>query len=140
MKTSSHGVYDIQYHIVWITKYRRKILRGEISQRLREIIRQTCKKNNIDIIRGNIRLDHVHVLISCPPNIAPSKIAQYLKGRSSKLLQEEFAELRSHYWGQHLWGIGYFCRTVGTVTEEMIKAYIENQDDKDIGEIFKIEE
>lgn len=79
----------------------------------------------------------MHWLISCPPTIALAKIVQYLKGRSSKILQEEFNELRKKYWGQHLWSIGYFCRSVGTVTEEMVKEYIECQKD-DVPETFKI--
>lgn len=70
--------------------------------------------------------------------MAPSQIIQYLKGRSSKLLQGEFKELKRKYWGQHLWAPGYFCRTVGTVTEEMIKNYIENQKDGQYEETFKI--
>ena len=77
------------------------------------------------------------MLISCPPNISVSQMMQYLKGRSSKKLQEEFPELKRKYWGQHIWATGYFCRTVGTVTNEMIKEYIENQTD-DTEEVFKI--
>ena len=91
------------------------------------------------IVRGNIGKDHVHMLVSCPPTLAPSKIVQLLKGRSSKLMQEEFEELRKRYWGQHLWARGYFCRTVGVVTEEMVKEYIENQQDEST-ETFKITE
>ena len=68
---------------------------------------------------------HVHMLLSCPPSLSPAKIVQYLKGRSSKLLQDEYPKLKKRYWGQHLWGRGYFCATVGTVTEEMIREYIE---------------
>ena len=92
------------------------------------------------IIRGSVGKDHVHMLISCPPTLAPCQIMQYLKGRSSKMLQEEFVELKKRYWGQHLWAVGYFCRTVGAVTEEMIKQYIEEQGKEKIDEIFKIEE
>ena len=77
------------------------------------------------------------MLVSCPPNISVSQMMQYLKGRSSKKLQEEFPELKRKYWGQHIWATGYFCRTVGTVTDEMIKEYIENQTD-DTEEVFKI--
>lgn len=139
-KKGSHTVYDIQYHIIWCTKYRYKILQGKIGVRLRELIRQGCEARGITIIRGNIRSDHVHMLISCPPSIAPSKIMQYLKGRSSRLLQEEFPELRKRYWRQHLWAPGYYCGTVGTVTEEMIKQYVENQDKRDISDIFKVDE
>lgn len=139
VKFGSHTVYDIQYHIVWTTKYRYKVLQGKIAERLRELIRQGCEARNITIVRGSIGKDHVHMLISCPPTLAPSKIMQYLKGRSSRLLQEEFQELRKRYWGQHLWAVGYFCRTVGAVTEEMIKQYIEGQGNDKFEEIFKID-
>jgi Transposase and inactivated derivatives len=134
----SHTVYDIQYHIVWTTKYQYKILQGKIAVRLRDLIRQGCEACNIQIVRGSIGKEHVHLLVSCPPNLSPSKLLQYLKGRSSKMLQEEFKELRQRYWGQHLWAPGYFCRTVGAVTEEMIKEYIENQDNGRDDETFKI--
>ena len=139
MKRGSHTVYNIQYHIVCVTKYRYRVLKGPISYRLREILRQICEKNNITIVKGNIRSDHVHMLVSCPATMAPAKILQYMKGRSSKLLQDEFPELKKRYWGQHLWAVGYFCRTVGTVTEDIVKAYVENQDDKTLEEIFKVE-
>jgi putative transposase len=127
-RKSSHAVYDIKYHVIWVTKYRYKILGGNISRRLRELIRQGCEARGITIVSGNIRKDHIHLLLSCPPSIAPSKVVQYLKGRSSRLLQEDFPDLKKRYWGQHLWSRGYFCATVGSVTEEMIKQYIENQE------------
>ena len=136
---SSHSVYDIKYHIIWTTKYRYKVLGGNKSIRLQELIRQGCEARNITIIKGNISRDHVHMLISCPPSLAPSKIVQYLKGRSSRLLQDEFPELKKKYWGQHLWSRGYFCATVGSVTEETIKNYVANQ--KVTGkDIFNIED
>ena len=138
-RTGSHTVYDIEYHVVWTTKYRYKILVGRIAERLRELLRQGCAANGITIVRGSVSKDHVHMLLSCPPTLAPSKIMQLLKGRSSKLMQQEFEELRKRYWGQHLWATGYFCRTVGTMTEEMIKEYIENQQDES-DETFKISE
>ena len=100
---SSHAIYDIKYHIIWVTKYRYKVLQRPISERLRELIRQGCEARNIVILQGNVGKEHVHLLISCPQSIAPSKIVQYLKGRSSRLLQEEFQELKKRYWGQHLW-------------------------------------
>ena len=137
---SGHVVYDVKYHIIWITKYRYKILGGNISRRLRELIRQGCEARKITIISGNIGKDHIHILLSCPPSLAPSKIVQYLKGRSSRLLQEEFPELKKRYWGQHLWGRGYYCATVGSVTEEMIRNYIENQEPTAKDEVFRIEE
>lgn len=139
-KYGSHAVYDIQYHVVWTTKYRYKVLHGKVAKRLRELIRQGCDARGITIVRGSVGKEHVHLLISCPPTLAPSKIMQYLKGRSSKMLQEEFEELKKRYWGQHLWAPGYFCRTVGAVTEETIKEYIEDQGKERIEEVFKIEE
>ena len=84
--------------------------------------------------------EYVQMLVGCPPTLAPRKMMQYLKGRSSKMLQEEFNELRKRYWGQHLWAAGYFIRTVGTVTEEMIKEYIANQGKSRTDEVFTIEE
>ena len=137
MKQGSHTQYDIEYHMVWTTKYRYKILQGKIAERCREIKRQICEQNGITIIRGNVGKEHIHILISCPPTISPAEIAKKLKGRSSRLLQSEYKELSKRYWGQHMWSNGYFCRTVGMVTEEIIREYIENQKN-DIDEIFKI--
>ncbi len=135
MRKGAHTQYDIQYHIVWITKYRRKILKGKIAERLKVLLIQGCSAKGITIIRDNIQGDHVHLLISAGPSLSVAQIMQYLKGRSSKKMQEEFSTLRKQFWGQHMWATGYFCRTVGTVTNEMIKTYIENQDDK-IDDIF----
>ena len=135
MRTASHVQYELEYHVVWTTKYRYKVLGGKIAMRLRELIRQGCNARNIKIVKGNIGSNHVHMLVSIPPSISISKFMQYIKGRSSRLIQDEFPELKKRYWGQHLWSIGYFCRTVGEVTEEVIKEYIENQEDD---ENFKI--
>jgi putative transposase len=92
------------------------------------------------IIEGGVSRDHVHLLISTPPSLAPSKIVQYLKGRTSRLLQEEFIDLKKKYWGQHLWSRGYFCASVGSVDEETIRRYIENQEKSSGDDIFKIYE
>ena len=90
------------------------------------------------IVRGAISPDHVHMLLSVPPNLAPAKVVQYIKGRSSRLLQAEFPELGKRYWGQHLWARGYFCATVGAVDEDTIKHYIETQRWDEDDEGFKI--
>ena len=113
-----HTVYDIQYHIVWVTKYRYHILKGEIGIRARDLIRQTCEVRNVTILSGHISKDHVHIHVSCPPELSPSKIAQYVKGRSSRLLHQKFPHLRKRYWGKHLCARGYFCATVGKETEK----------------------
>ena len=137
-RQSAHAVYDIKYHLIWITKYRYKMLRGRVAERARELIRQICQAREVVIIRGAVSPDHIHVLVSAPPQLSPSKLVQYIKGRTSRRLQEEFEELRKRYWGQHLWGRGYFCATVGAVDEETIKRYIESQRWDEEEEGFKI--
>jgi putative transposase len=123
---TAHTRYDIKYHIVWITKYRYKIITPEIGRRLKELLIQGCGCRGMTIVTGHIDKDHVHLLLSCPPSLSPSKIAQYLKGRSSRILQDEYPQLKKRYWGQHLWGRGYFCATTGVISQEMIKEYIES--------------
>lgn len=124
---ASHTVYDNKYHIVWITKYRKKVLIDDIGLRLREILRQICNQEKIEIIKGSISPDHVHILLEIPPYIAVSRIVQHLKGESSRKLQMEFPKLGRQFWGQHLWQIGYFCTTTGVVTEQTVKKYIQEQ-------------
>ena len=131
-----HTVLDIKYNYVWKTKYGYKILEKEIGQRLRVIIQECCVKYGLIIETGNIRSDHIHILVKAPGYMSPSKIAQVLKGKSSYILQREFPELKKRYWGQHLWARGYFCATVGAVTEEASKKYIEEQDNEN--DNFKI--
>jgi len=137
-RTSARAVFDIKYHVVWITKYRYKILRGRVAERARDLLRQICQAREVVIIRGAVSPNHIHMLVSCPATMAPAKVVQYLKGRSSRRLQDEFAELRKRYWGRHLRARGYFCASVGAVDEDTIKKYIENQkwDEEDQG--FKI--
>ncbi len=130
-RRTSHTLYDNKYHIVWITKYRKKILVDDIAVRLRDIIRQICAQEKIDILKGAIGPDHVHILLDIPPYIAVSRIVQHLKGESSRKLQMEFPKLGKVFWGQHLWQIGYFCVTTGTITEQTIKQYIAEQGKKE---------
>ena len=137
MRKGAHTQYDIQLQLVWTTKYRYKILEGKIAERMRELIRQGCEVRGVKIIKGSVSKNHIHILVSIPPSISVSKLMQYLKGRSSKLLQDEFPELKKRYWGQHIWATGYFIRTVGQVTNEMIKEYVENQKSS-VDEVFKI--
>jgi putative transposase len=80
---SAHAVYDLKYHVVWITKYGYKILRGRLAERARDLIRQTCQARDVVIVRGAVSPDHVHMLLSAPPQLAPAKLVQIIKGRSS---------------------------------------------------------
>jgi len=122
----SHTVFKIEYHFVWVTKYRFHVLNGDIAIRVRELTRQICEAQEIQIIKGAVSKDHVHVLLSAPPEISPSEIMRRIKGRTARKLMEEFPELKKRYWGRHLWARGYFCATVGDMTDEMIRQYLEH--------------
>lgn len=110
------------------------MLVGDIGRRARDLIQEICRDNGAEIIRGKIVSDHVHIYVSVPPYQSISKLVQYLKGKSSRKIQQEFPELRKRYWGKHLWGVGYFVRTTGNVTDEMIKSYVEKEESR--GEKF----
>ncbi len=137
----SHCVYDIKYHIVWITKYRKPILDAEIGKRIREIIRLICTSLDVQIVKGHVSRDHVHILVSVPPYVAVSKLVQRMKGVTSRKLLQENPKLNKLYWGRHLWARGYFAASTGTVTEEIIAKYIEEQDklERDQDDDFKVE-
>ena len=124
----AHTVYDLKYHLVWVTKYRYPVPRGVVAERARDIVRQVCMAREITILKGHVSGDHVHLQVSAPPRLSVSAMAQYVKGKSSHVLQAEFGELRKRYWGRHPWARGYFAASSGTVTDAMIKAYIEQQD------------
>ena len=141
-RKTSHAVYDLKYHLVWITKYRKPVLRGEIGKRLRELVKQTCASLEVYIVKGHIAPDHVHLLVSVPPKVSVSELMQRIKGRSSRKMLQEFGELNRQFWGRHLWARGYFAASSGNVTDEIVKQYIESQgklppaDDDD----FRVEE
>ena len=140
-RTSSPSRYDIKYHFVWVTKYRKRILVDGVGARLRELVRQVCRTNEIEILEGAVSRDHVHVLLSCPPNLSPSKIMQYIKGKTSRKLLIEFKHLQKMYWGRHLWARSYFVASSGNVTDEAIQAYIRQQEGTepdDGGDNFRI--
>ena len=112
----SHTVFQIEYHFVWVTKYRYKVLAGEVADRARALVRETCEAFEIRIISGVVSKEHVHILVSCPPTMAPSEIMRRIKDRTSSKLFEEYSHLKKRYWGRHFWARGYFCATVGQVT------------------------
>ena len=120
----SHTVFNIEYHFVWVAKYRYKVLTEDVALRVRELVRQTCEAFEIRIIKGVISKDHVHNFVSAPPTLAPSEIMRRIKGRTSARLFEEFPHLRKRFWGRHFWARGYFCASSGQVTDKMIKTYL----------------
>ena len=110
-RCGSHTVYQIEYHFVWVTKYRYKVLTGDLAEWVWELVRQTCEAFEIRIVRGVVSKDHVHILVSCLLNMAPSEIMRRIKGRTSSKLFEEFPHVKKRYWGRHFWARGYFCAT-----------------------------
>jgi len=125
---TSHATFDIKYHIVWITKYRKSVLTGAIAGRTRELIRLVCKSNDVEILSGHVSKDHIHLLVSVPPHLSVSKLVQNLKGNTSHKLLMEYKELNKQYWGRKLWAGGYFAATTGNVTDEVLMEYIRNQE------------
>ena len=128
-RTGAHTRFSLKYHFVWVTKYRKPILSGPVSIRLRELVREVCRTNDVEILEGAVSTDHVHVFVSCPPTISPSKLMQYVKGKTSRKLMMEFTHVRKECWGRHLWAGGYFVASSGNVTDEVIKEYIRLQED-----------
>jgi len=92
-RTSAHTRFDIKYHVVWTTKYRKHVLRGAVGVRLRDLIREICRANEVEILQGHVAADHVHLLVSVPPTLSASKLMQYVKGKSSRKLLMEFRHL-----------------------------------------------
>ena len=126
-RKTSHAVYDIKYHFVWITKYRKPVLLGDVATRLRDLIREICKSMDIEIIRGHVSKDHVHLFVSVPPYHPASMVMKRVKGKTSRKLLRESRLLTRQFWGRHLWARGYFAATSGNVTDEVIAQYIETQ-------------
>ena len=127
-RKTSHSVYDIKYHFVWITKYRKPVLFGNVATRTRDLIREICKSMDIEIIKGHVSKDHVHLFVSAPPYHSVSKIMQMVKGKTSRKLLSENRKLSNKFWGRHLWARGYFVASSGNVTDEVISEYIELQE------------
>ena len=125
----SHVVYHHRYHLVWITKYRYRVLRGELQKRVRTIIAQVAEEMNVKIVNGVVSSDHIHLLVSIAPHVAVSEFVKRAKGRSSRKVQQEFPHLKKRYWGRHFWARGYFSATSGNVTDDVIDAYISNHYD-----------
>ncbi len=135
----SHTKFKVEYHFVWVTKYRKQVLVGPVAERVRELIRQTCEMLEVEILRGVVSKDHIHILVSAPPDISPADLVRRIKGRSSATLFEEFAHIKKAFWGRHFWARGYFCVTAGELTKEMIREYLEHHFEKGPDDRFDLE-
>jgi putative transposase len=128
----AHSVFEIHLHLVWVTKYRKPVMAGEVGMRVRELIREICREHEVTIMKGHVSKDHVHLLVSIAPQVTISRLVQWLKGKTSRKLLGEYAHLRKAFWGRPVWARGYFCCSSGNVTDEVIKEYIAGQmEDKD---------
>ncbi len=103
-RTGSHTKYRIQYHFVWVTKYRYHMLVGDLAVRVRELVRRICEGLEIEIVLGVISKEHVHILVSAPPDISPAEIMRQVKGMTSLKIFEEYPHVKKRYWGSHFWG------------------------------------
>ncbi len=119
-----HTVSRMTVHLVWVTKYRYKVLEGDVKKRCRELLIQICDAEDVRILSGVVSTDHVHMHIEYPPSLRISDLVKRLKGRSSRLLQKEHPALEKRYWGKHLWGIGYGAWSTGNITEEVVEEYL----------------
>ena len=130
----------LHYHFVFISKYRKPILRGDVANRLRDLVREICRGSDIEILKGCVRPTHVHLLLSVPPHMAPSRVMQAIKGKTSHHLLRDFRLLRKEFWGRHLWARGYFVASSGNVTDDVIAKYIELQGAEAQDDVFQIKE
>ncbi len=121
-------VCNINYHIVWSVKYRRKVLTQEIESYLNDLARMIAEEKGFTIKQFEVGdKDHIHVFVSAPPKLSITSIVKYLKGISGRKLFEKFPELRTELWNGELWNHSYYVETVGCISEETVKKYIENQ-------------
>jgi putative transposase len=127
---NGHTVSRLTAHIIWVTKYRYPVLKGDIQMRCRELIKQICIAEEIEILKGVVSKDHVHMHIEYPPKLSVSDILKAIKGRTSNLIQDEFPELKKRYWGRHFWATGYGVWSTGNITDEMVQKYLEHHENR----------
>ena len=125
--TGAHTKHKLRYHLVWVPKYRKRVLIGKLAKRLEALLYQAADVNGWRIEELSIVNDHIHMLIQVKPDKALSKVVQLLKGGTSKVLRSEFPELEEFLWGDSLWADGYFAESVGVSDERMIRRYIREQ-------------
>ena len=127
----SHTRWNCKYHIVFVPKYRRKVIYGKLRKEIGTIIRQLCAYKDVEIIEGHAMPDHIHILVKIPPKMSVSNFMGYLKGKSSLMIFERFANLKYKFGNRHFWAEGYYVSTVG-LNESTIKKYIQDQEKADI--------
>jgi putative transposase len=130
LKRDRTCVYNIGYHLVWSTKYRRQVIKGAVEMELKKIFDEVASEKGFVIKYVEVMPDHVHVFASAQPKVAPSYIYKMLKGISARRLFLKFPKLQRQLWGGHLWNPSTYIETVGHVSEDVVKKYIEEQKSK----------
>jgi len=133
-RLGAHTKTDLKVHLVWVPKYRKAVLVGEVAIRVRDLLRQIAAEHELEIVSGKVARDHIQMFVSYRPNQPVSQIMQRLKGISSRVLLQEFPHLRKKFWGRHLWARGYLAVSSGTITDEMIREYIDEQEGEQIAD------
>jgi putative transposase len=126
----AHTKWECKYHVVWIPKYRRKKLFGELRKELGPVLRELAKQKGSEIIEGKFLVDHEHILIAIPPKYAVSQVIGYIKGKSAIHIARNYGGRRKNFTGEHFWARGYFVSTVG-LDEGVVRQYIKQQEDED---------
>jgi putative transposase len=130
LRTSKRTVYDLKYHLVWIPKYRKKLLTGEVARFTRRTFKRIAREYGWEIEEMSVQSDHVHLFVHVPPKYAPAQVVQIMKSISAREIFETFPRLRKRLWAGEFWGDGYFARSVGDkVTTAIIERYIRSQND-----------
>ena len=128
IKRTKHAVYDLKYHMVWVPKYRKNILDGEITEYLKEVFEKIAQEYEFEIDTIGIMEDHVHIFMGAPPRYSPAEMVQIMKSISAREVFKKYPKLRKQLWAGELWNDGYFVRSVGdNVVADIIRKYIEYQ-------------
>ena len=133
----SHTRWSCQYHIVFIPKYRKKVMYGKVREDMREILRTLCNYKKVEIISGAVCSDHIHICVSIPPKISVSEFVGYLKGKSALMIHDKHPEF-ANKWNREFWARGYYVTTIGNINEETIKKYIAEQEEETKREDMRI--
>jgi putative transposase len=126
----SHSRYRLQYHLVWVPKYRKRVLVGDVAIEVQKLFYECAQMNDWWIVRLSVMPDHIHMLVELPPTIALSQVVKTFKGGSGRAIRQTHPELQEWLWDDSFWANGYFAESVGRVTENAIKLYIEHQHDR----------
>ena len=136
-KSIQHTRWNCTYHIVFIPKYRRKIMYGQVKKDVADILKKLCEMKQVELIEGKVCKDHVHMYLAIPPKYSVSEVMSYIKGKSALMLFDRHPEFKSRNGDRHFWARGYYVSTVGNVNEETVMQYIRNQEEYDRADSYR---